>query len=398
MKKRMISMMTVFALVLVLASGCAQSAAPEATAAASAPEPAAEETGQPVEKTAEPEKTAATDFVVTDLLGREVTIPANAERFVAIGPGCLRLYCYTADVSKLVGIEQIEIGDVSGKPYAIVNEALQQLDIIGQGGPNNAPDAEKLLVAAPDVIFTMYNSDPSAVDELQQKTGIPVVALSYGESEMFDPAVDQSIELIGKVTGNEERAAEVIAYFASLKADLASRVQDVAEADKPLVYMGCMSSRGMHGIESTTGNFSIFNAIGARNAVTEAGITEYVMLDKEKILEMDPDYIFLDGGGVSLVVEDYAENAAFYNSLKAFKENHVYMHMPYNYYYTNIGVAIADAYYMGTILYPEQFADVDPAAKFDEIIGNLLGGTAYAQMAAAYRGGYQQLSFDGTAD
>ncbi len=335
-----------------------------------------------------------TDYVVTDLLGRDVTVPANPEKFVAIGPGCLRLYCYTADVSNLVGIEDLELNHETGRPYRIINESFESLSSIGPGGPNNTPDAEKLLVANPDVIFSMYNSDISAVDELEQKTGIPVVALSYGEIEMFDPAIDKSIELIGKVTHNEERASEVINFFSEMESDLSSRTVGISKEEKPLAYMGCMSSRGAHGIESTDGDFSIFNAIGARNAVSEIGIAKYIMLDKEKILEMNPDYIFIDGGGLSLAKEDYSENPEFYNALKAFKNGNVYMHMPYNYYYTNIGVAIADAYFIGSILYPEQFADVDPATKFDEIIIKLLGGTSYDQLSEAYFGGYQQLKFE----
>jgi iron complex transport system substrate-binding protein len=158
--------------------------------------------------------------------------------------------------------------------------------------------------------------------------------------------------------------------------------------------MGGMGMRGAHGIESTTGNFSIFNAINARNAVDEAGISEYIMLDKEKLLEIDPEYIFIDGTGLSLVYEDYAENAEFYNGLQAFKNNNVYMHMPYNYYYTNLGVAIADSYYIGSILYPEEFDDIDPGAKLDEIITTLLGAEVYEKMAETYYGGYQNLTFE----
>ena len=373
MKKRLFPLMAVLILLLLITGGCSQNGATGTS-----------ETGSQTKST----------FEVTDLLGRRVVVPAKAEKFVAIGPGCLRLYCYTADVTKLVGIEDFERLDVAGRPYMIVNKELLDLDVIGPGGPNNTPDAEKLLVADPDVIFSMYNSDVSAVDELQQKTGIPVVALSYGSTEMFDPAVDRSIELIGKITGNEKRADEVIGYFAELKADLASRVQDVTEEEKPLAYMGCMGMRGSHGIESTTGNYSIFNAISARNAVAEAGVTEYVMLDKEKLLDMDPDYIFLDGSGLALVYEDYKKSPNFYDGLKAFKNNDVYMQLPYNYYYTNIGVAIANAYYIGTILYPEQFSDIDPVSKFDEIMVKFLGDTAYKQMAETYNGGYQQLKFE----
>jgi iron complex transport system substrate-binding protein len=384
MIKRILALVFSVLLGVMLLAGCGQDQAQQTQTA--------DKTAETAENQAE--ETQGEDYMVTDLLERDVTIPADAQTFVAIGPGCLRLYCYVADTSKLVGIEQIEQTSISSRPYVCANEQLLELEVIGAGGPANAPDAEKLLVADPDVIFTLYTSDAATVNELEEKTGIPVVALSYGANEMFDPAIDQSLELIGQITGNEERAAEVIGYFEELRADLELRVQDVAEDNRPLAYMGGMGMRGAHGIESTTGNFSIFNAINARNAVDEAGISEYIMLDKEKLLEIDPEYIFIDGTGLSLVYEDYAENAEFYNGLQAFKNNNVYMHMPYNYYYTNLGVAIADSYYIGSILYPEEFDDVDPGAKLDEIITTLLGAGVYEKMAETYYGGYQNLTFE----
>ena len=36
-------------------------------------------------------------------------------------------------------------------------------------------------------------------------------------------------------------------------------------------------------------------------------------------------------------------------------------------YYNNIETALADIYYVGKVLYPEQFADIDPVEKADEI-------------------------------
>ena len=39
-------------------------------------------------------QSAGEQVTVTDLLGREVTVPAEVEKVVAIGPGALRLYVY----------------------------------------------------------------------------------------------------------------------------------------------------------------------------------------------------------------------------------------------------------------------------------------------------------------
>lgn len=162
------------------------------------------------------EKAKEKNITVTDMAGREVTVPTDAKKFVAIGPGALRLYCYVGDTDKLVGIEDMEKKNSEGRPYLMANKKLAELPTVGAGGPGNAPDSEKLLSVKPDVIF-MYNTETSAIDGLQSKTGIPVVALSYGKTEVFDPAVDRSLKLIGQITGKEDRAKEVVDFFAKKK-------------------------------------------------------------------------------------------------------------------------------------------------------------------------------------
>jgi iron complex transport system substrate-binding protein len=60
--------------------------------------------------------------------------------------------------------------------------------------------------------------------------------------------------------------------------------------------------------------------------------------------------------------------------------------MPYNWYANNYDTVLADAYYVGKILYPEQFADVDPAAKANEIYTMLDGKPVYTEMKAIFGG------------
>lgn len=327
---------------------------------------------------------------VTDLAGRSVAIPAGADSFACIGPGCLRLYCYVAEKSQLAGIEVVEkTWGQAGRPYAMALGDVEGLAAIGPGGPGSALDAERLLASGADVVFSTYAMEPAEIQELQDKLSIPVVALGYGEESLFSQEVDRSLELLGQITGREERAQEVVNYFAQAKADLESRAAGVQ--DPPTVYLGCQSYQGSHGIESTTGDSPIFDALNARNVVAEAGIQGRVTLDKEKLLEMDPDILIIDGGGLSILQEDYETNPDYYESLSAVKQGKVYLQLPFNYYGANLEIALADAYYIGTVLYPEAFTYVDPAEKFDEICQALLGIDAYETIAETYFGGYQRL-------
>jgi iron complex transport system substrate-binding protein len=93
------------------------------------------------------------------------------------------------------------------------------------------------------------------------------------------------------------------------------------------------------------------------------------------------------------VQEDYKKNPQFYQSLRAVKKGQVYSLMPYNYYTTNIDTAIADAYFAGKVIFPEQFKDIDPAKKADEIYQFLLGKPLYEQMAKDY-GGFRKLDLE----
>lgn len=323
--------------------------------------------------------------IVTDILGREVSVPENVDRIVAIGPGALRLCVYTELVDEIVGVEQFEINEAIGRPYRIAYPSLADLPVIGQGGPNNAPDPEKILAVTPDVIFTTYAMDTGTANEMQSKTGIPVIAISYSElgfgmTDIFGEMVQDSLLLIGEVTGQLERAQEVVDFIRQAQQDLDSRTRDIPEADKPSVYVGGLGSKGTHGIESTQGQYSLLDAIHAKNVVDETGKEGSVMVDKEVLLEWNPDYIFIDQGGYAAVLEDYNKNPAFYESLSAVIKGNVYSQLPFNYYNTNLGTAIADAYFLGKILYPNAFVDIDPAIKVDDIYQALVGAPVYAQM------------------
>ena len=329
--------------------------------------------------------------IVTDLLGREVSIPAAIERVVALGPGTLRLLAYAGNLDFVVGVEQMDADSPTGKPYMLANPDLAILPVIGQGGPNNAPDPEKILTVSPDVIFTTYAFEPATADELQSITGIPVVVLSYGGSgfgttAIFDQTVQNSILLVGQICGTMGKAQAAVDFILQAQQDLEARTKDIPESERPTVYVGGLGSRGTHGIESTQGQYALLDVIYARNVVDEIGESGSIMIDREMLLEWNPDFIFIDQGGFAAVLEDYQKNPTFYESLSAVQNSQIYTQLPYNYYNTNIGTAIADAYYLGKILYPDAFADVDPVQKADEIYQALLGQPVYIQMAAAFGG------------
>ncbi|WP_292460946.1 iron ABC transporter substrate-binding protein [Methanothermococcus sp.] len=331
---------------------------------------------------------------ITDMLGREVEVPKEVNKIVCVGPGCLRLITYLNATDKVVGVEDAEKKwSIYGRPYRIAHPELAKLPTIGQGGPNPKPNPEELIKVKPDVLLACYITEEQAND-LQQKTGIPVVVLSYGQLATFNNEdLFDSIELAGKILDKEERAKEVVKFIKDCQTDLNERTKNISDDKKPTVYVGGIGFKGIHGIDSTQCNYPPFMAVNAKNVVDELNKEGHVFITKEQLLKWNPDIIFVDEGGIKLVREDYNKNPEYYNSLKAFKDGNVYGLLPYNYYTTNIGTALADAYYVGKVIYPDEFKDINPEQKADEIYTFLVGKPVYNTMKEKL-GGFEKLEFE----
>jgi iron complex transport system substrate-binding protein len=332
------------------------------------------------------DKKGAQTIKITDLSGREVEIKAPAKKIVAIGPGALRLVCYVNGADKVIGVEELEKKSPTGRPYFMANSQLKDLPTIGPGGPDSTPDAEKLVTIKPDVIFSCLFTDKAKADDLQAKTGIPVVVLDYGQLSTFSKEIYDSLNLIGKVTGEEKRAKEVVDVLDKCQKDMNDRTKGISENEKPKVYVGGVSSKGAHGIESTYGKYPPLTAVNAKNVADEAGKAGSISIDREKLISWNPDILFIDAGGFQLVKDDYKKDPKFYQSLSAVKKGEVYCLIPYNWYWTNIETALADAYYAGKVIYPDEFKDIDPVKKADEIYKFMIGKPLYEEMAKEYVG------------
>jgi iron complex transport system substrate-binding protein len=325
---------------------------------------------------------AAETITVTDMGKRVVEVPLNPQKIICLSPGTLRLIVYLGAADRVVGVEEFEKTRPTARPYILAHPELAKLPTVGPGGPgsiNKEPDLEAVLKVRPDVIFISY-MEPANADALQKKLGIPVVILTHGRFASVDELIYDSLRVAGKILKAEQRAEEVIGYVENARKDLLTRTQAVPDDQKPTVYIGSVGYKGVQGIESTDASFTPLEWVGARNLAKTISPRDHLFIDKEKLLAWNPDIIFIDGGGLGLVKQDYEKKPEFYKGLKAFREKRVYAIYPFNYYVTNVSTAVADAYAVGKILYPDRFSDIDPKTKADAIYKFLYGKPLYQQM------------------
>lgn len=332
---------------------------------------------------------------ITDALGREVTVPAAVEKIVPLG-NTPRMISYLGLAGKVVGIGDCERAKSPLQAYAYVNRELwKDLPIVGSdsmGETSYYP--EELIQTAPDVIVCTYGLD--TVQDIERQTGLPVVAVT--DASLFTPKYEDSLRILGEVCGVSERAEAVVEFINSCISDLRTRTENIPDDDKPSILAAAATFKGSHGIEGVYSNYAVFDVISVNDVtrnMTDTGVAGGLLVDKEQILAWDADLIFLDYSGVELVRQDMAENPDFYTQLKAFRNGDVYQCPNSTWHWSNVEIPLVSAYYMGSLLYPEAFADVDFEAKASEIFEFFLGQPDYLNTLAEAGAGYMKLDLEG---
>lgn len=338
---------------------------------------------------------------VVDVFNREVEIPYEVNSIVCLGSMAPRMAAYLDVVDMMVGAEDMDIEKMSVKfDYSpVYHEQLKTLPSVGSGGGSGGNNGypEQIIQVQPDVILAGF--DPEAADELQQQTGIPVVSIRYRNREFIDEGFYRSLRVFAETVGAEERCEKVLSYIDACREDLNGRTKDIPDSGKLRAYTAAVTQSGSHGFYFTYVNFPPFLAVnainvadefiekvtGADSSAADAAGAAYLGqngfdVDPEQIIKWDPDIIFLDPGNMNLVNDEYEANPGFFEALRAVEAGEVYTMPSTNAAGPNITYLLINAYYAGTVLYPEQFSDIELDEKAGEIMEMMLGRDFFDEM------------------
>ena len=359
-----------------------------------------------VEEAAQPTEDE-TSITVTDMIGRELTVtPGSYKNVVCIGAGALRMYSYVCDVQLLCGVEDIDnttlenrpqMFDSVARPYMLAyGDVFAALPSCGVGGPNaQAAEAEKILSCNPDIVISEYE-DVEKADALQEQLGVPVVTLKTGPNGIFDDAFSGSMTLLGKVFGTEEKAEALIAFIDAEIAEISSRTADVADADKPGVYICGLGNWGTTDHLMTSEHYKSFEVANVKNVVSGLEAPGVTAIEKEKFTALGDsmDIMFIDTAAVKNIKPLYAEDPTMFDTCKAWNDGKVYLQMAYNAYYTNYELSLINTWFIAKTVYPDLFSDIDITAKANEITKVFLGTELADEIFAcpASFGGFQQIN------
>ena len=320
--------------------------------------------------------------IVVDTWGREVEIPATVDSIVCLGSGAPRMAAYLGVMDMLVGAEDHDIKSKTVlRDYNVVyQEQLKDLPSVGAGGGSGANNgyAEQIILVQPDVILAGFSQE--AAEELQNQTGISVVCVRYLSINFVDESFYTAMRVFAEVVGAQKRCEEVLKFIDDCKKDLNDRTKNIPDSEKPTAYTGAVTFSGRHGFAGTYANFGPLMGVNALNVAEGVKDNNFFETDLEKIVQWDPDVIFLDPGNMDLVNDEYKTNPGYFNALRAVQEDNVYTMPSFNNCGTNITYALMDAYYAGMVLYPEAFADVDMESIGKLVLETMLGENIFEEM------------------
>ncbi|MED4727978.1 ABC transporter substrate-binding protein [Aneurinibacillus migulanus] len=206
-------------------------------------------------------------LTITDSTGTEVKIEKKPERIVSVMPGTTEIAYAVGAGDKVVGVSN----------YDNYPEDVKKKEKVGDLKVN----IEKVVSLEPDVILA-DTGNGEAVDALR-KTGLPVVVM---EAKTFDE-IYKSIEMIGKATGNDAKAAEVVGKMKTDVQDVQDKVKAVPQEKRPNVWIEVDPSLFTAG----TGTFmhDLVTLAGGKNIAGD--LDGWKQLSEEKVLQRNPDVI-----------------------------------------------------------------------------------------------------------
>ncbi|NLL70748.1 MAG: ABC transporter substrate-binding protein [Epulopiscium sp.] len=278
-----------------------------------------------------------------DAFGDEVEVPMHPKRVVCLYHSYLELWDLAG--GSVVGRVQ------SDQP---VPEKAQQADIVGTTG---TPNIEKLLVLEPDLVIlspTMNGKDEFV--SLLQQQNIPYLALRY---DTFDEYL-KVFRLFTTITGRDDLYQK---YGEEQRKEIEKLISQAPQDKKPKVLLLFVTAREVKVRFSNSTVGSMLEDLGALHVAYDAQLSQEEMqiFSMEKILERDPDFIFIQTmGKVDQVQERMKmelETHPAWKTLTAVQQEKCIL-LPKELYLYKPNDRYIEAYEgLARILYPEVFGE-----------------------------------------
>lgn len=237
----------------------------------------------------------------TDFKGRKIVLDKIPEKIVSLSPSNTEILFALGAGNKLVGVTN----------YC---DYPEEAKLIEQVGTFKGPNMELIKKVQPDVVLAGYIQE-EAVKNLENM-GIPVIVT---EAESFE-AIYKSIELIGRITGTDAKAQEIISEMKTKIAEIEARTKD---KEKPKVFYVVWADPLTTAGSKTFIN-DVIKAAGGINVAEK--VESWAKYSAEQLIKDNPDILVaaLHSTDRGMTKEDLSGNQIF-SKLECVKQGKVYV-------------------------------------------------------------------------
>lgn len=257
---------------------------------------------QPTTPTPTEQPAADTKIEITDLKGRKITLDKMPERIVSLSPANTEILFAVGAGDKVVGITS----------FCDFPAEVKDVEKIGSF---EGPNLELIQKAKPDVVLAGGYIQEDLIASLEQ-LNIPVIST---EATDFNSIFD-SIALIGTLSGNDQKAAEVVKGMQ----DKITEIQDKVKGQTPksafyVVWTDPLTTAG-------SGTF-INDVIKAAGGINTAEKVEYwAKYSAEELVKDNPEYLLSAVHSTNEgITADFFKKSPVFKNLDSVKNGKVYL-------------------------------------------------------------------------
>jgi iron complex transport system substrate-binding protein len=304
---------------------------------------------------------AAADRTLTDMVGRSVRVPLEAQRIVTtFKPASL---CVTALglQGRLVGIDTSSRRDPL---FLAVDPALADLPAVGQ--KSTGLNFEAILAVKPDLVILFAQKDGVAIADRLVDHGVAAIVILPEKME----SMYTTLRLIAEAAGAPEKAEQPIAACRRVLELVAQRVASIAPDRRKIVYYAAPL-----GLFFTASGDLLQDEMIAMAGGINAGhdLSGYFReISPEQFIAWNPDLVLVSGHGAQRGLEKLEEPQ--FARVSAVAAGRIYR------FPSNIApwdfpspLSALGVLWLARTCYPERFADVDLAAEIDRFHLALFG-------------------------
>jgi len=281
-------------IVLTLLAGCAQ-----ATPTVAPPTPTI---APPTPTTLIP--TEVPTVTVVDDAQRTVEISGVPERIISLAPSNTEILFALGLGDKAVGVTD----------FCDYPEEAQEIEKVGGVEPN----LEKIVDLEPDLVLYIGGTAQLEKTQTMEDLGLTVLVLAPSDIE----GIFADIELVGKATGAEDEAEELVAQLRRRMKEVTTKV--AISSYRPLIFYELDATDPTRPYTAGPGSFidALIDMAGGFNLGATGGM-QWAQFSTEEIIAQDPKIIILGDANYGVTLESVEERPGW-GVITAVKEGAIY--------------------------------------------------------------------------